>query len=70
MEIKCDREKPEDYPGVTSLNLTKKINNSEMIDIETTNKLKDYHNTVFCFMSCANINPMLTKVMEMFKKIS
>ncbi len=70
MEIKCDREQPEDYPGVSSVNLTKKIKNSEMIDLDTITKLKDYHNTVLCFMSCANINPMLTKVKEMLKKIS
>ena len=68
MDIKCDRENQEDYPDVSSFNLTKKINNSEMISLDTANKLLDYQNTVFCFMSCANISPMINKVKELLKK--
>ena len=68
MDIKCDREKPEDYPDVSSFNLTKKINNSEMISLETVDELLKYHNTVLCFMSCANISPMINKVKEILKK--
>ena len=68
MDIKCDREKPEDYPDVSSFNLTKKINNSEMISLETIDELLKYQNTVLCFMSCANISPMINKYKELSKK--
>ena len=68
MDIKCDREKPEDYPDVSSFNLTKKINNSEMISIEKVNELLKYHNAVLCFMSCANISPMINEYKELLKK--
>ena len=68
MDIKCDREKQEDYPNVSSFNLTKKINNSEMISLETIDKLLKYHNAVLCFMSCANISPMINEYKELLKK--
>lgn len=67
MEISCDREKKEDYPNVSSSKLVEKIPNSEMISLDTINKLKDSDNTVFCFMSCAYISPMIEKAKEMFK---
>ena len=66
-EIKCDREKQSDYPNISSSKLIKEINNSEMISLEDIDKLKDYHNTVICFMSCANISPLVEKTKEMFK---
>ena len=66
-EIKCDREKQSDYPNINSSKLIKEINNSEMISLEDIDKLKNYHNTVICFMSCANISPLVEKTKEMFK---
>ena len=66
-EIKCDREKPEDYPNINSSMLIKEIPNSEMIDLESIDKLKDYHDTVFCFMSCANISPLVEKCIDILK---
>ena len=65
MDIKCDRESPLDYPGITSDTLISKIINSEKISIDTINKLLEYKNSVICFMSCANITPMI----EQLKKI-
>lgn len=67
MEISCDRESQEDYPNISSSKLVNKIPNSEMIDLETINKLKEFDNTVFCFMSCANISPMVEKAKEILK---
>ncbi|MBQ8891377.1 MAG: UDP-N-acetylmuramate--L-alanine ligase [Bacilli bacterium] len=64
MDIKCDRERPEDYPGVTSDTLISKAKNADKISIETARKLLDYKDDVICFMSCANINPMI----EAYKK--
>ena len=65
MDIKCDREDPNDYPGITSDTLISKIKNSEKIDINSVNKLLEYKDSVICFMSCANITPII----EEFKKI-
>ena len=65
MDIKCDRENPNDYPGITSDTLISKIKNSEKIDINSVNKLLEYKDSVICFMSCANITPII----EEFKKI-
>lgn len=66
-EINCDRELSKDFPNISSNKLINEIPNSELIDIDTINKLKDYDNTVFCFMSCAYISPLIEKTKEMFK---
>lgn len=66
-EIKCDRERSEDYPNINSTKLINAIPDSEMISIEEIDKLKDYHDTVLCFMSCANISPLVEKCIELFK---
>lgn len=66
-EINCDRERKEDYPNISSSKLIKKIPNSELIDIKTIDKLKDYNNTVFCFMSCAYISPLIEETKKILK---
>ncbi len=66
-DIKCDREKQSDYPNVSSDKLINEINNCEKISLEDIDKLKDYHNAVICFMSCANISPLVEKTKEMMK---
>ena len=68
MDIACDREKQEDYPNISSQKLVDSIPNSEMISLETINKLDNYNNTVICFMSCANISKMIDKYKEMKNK--
>jgi len=65
MDIKCDRENQADYPDVSSDKLIEKIKNSQKISMETVDKLLNHQNSVICFMSCANINPMI----EEFKNI-
>jgi len=65
MDIKCDREKEEDYKGVSSDNLIKLTKNAKKISLETTNLLLNHKDNVICFMSCANINSMI----EEFKKL-
>ena len=64
MDIKCDREKQEDYPNISSDKLIEKIPGSEKISLDTVNKLDDHKNSVFCFMSCANISPLIDKFKE------
>jgi UDP-N-acetylmuramate--alanine ligase len=67
MEIKCDREKQEDYPNINSDKLIDKLTNGEKISLDDIDKLKDLHNTVICFMSCANISPLVEKTKEILK---
>ena len=64
-EIKCDREKPEDYPNINSSKLIEQVNDSELISLDTINKLSGLSNCVICFMSCANISPLVEKTKEL-----
>lgn len=57
-EIDCNREKQEDYPGVSSELIFKLLANGEMIAEEETDKLLEFKNEVVCFMSCASIEHM------------
>ena len=68
MDIKCDRERQEDYPGVSSDTLIERIPNSEKIDIDTVAKLLKHKNSVLCFMSCTNIYVLLDKYKELLNK--
>jgi len=68
MDIHCDREKKEDYPGVSSDALINKIPNCEKVDIETVEKLLKHTNSVICFMSCTNIYVLLEKYKELLSK--
>ena len=67
MDIYCDREKQEDYPGVSSDTLISKVPNSEKISIETASKLLSHKDSVICFMSCTNIYILLDKFKEIIK---
>lgn len=64
MDIKCDRERQEDYPNISSDKLIEKIPGGEKISLDTVNKLDDHKNSVICFMSCANISPLIDKFKE------
>ena len=67
MDIHCDREKKEDYKGVTSNSIINKVPNAEKISIETVDKLLKHKNAAICFMSCANIYEILDKFQELLK---
>ena len=64
-EIDSNREKPEDYPGISSHLIIDKIEGSEIISEETISKLLPLKDSVICFMSCASISHL----MEQLKKI-
>lgn len=64
MDICCDRERIEDYPDISSQKLVNVIPNSELISLETIDKLKRHNNSVLCFMSCTNISKMIDKYKE------
>ena len=63
-EINCNRERQEDYPGITSSIITDGIENAEIISIDTINKLKEHKNSVICFMSCAYIEDIIKATKE------
>lgn len=55
MDIHCDRERQEDYPGVSSDTIMKQVPNCEKVSVEDCEKLLKHDNAVICFMSCTNI---------------
>lgn len=61
MDIHCDRERKEDYPGVSSDEIIKNVPNAEKISLDTVDKLLKHKNAVICFMSCTNIYELLDK---------
>lgn len=64
-EIDSNREKQEDYPGITSSIITNKIEGGEIISEETIKKLEPYKKEVVCFMGCASVAHLISE----FKKI-
>lgn len=61
MDIHCDRERKEDYPGVSSDEIIKNVPNAERISLDTVDKLLKHKNAAICFMSCTNIYELLDK---------
>lgn len=64
-EIESNREKQEDYPGITSHIIIDKLDGGEIISEETLDKLKGETDSVVCFMGCAYVDSLISK----FKKI-
>ena len=44
MDIHCDRERKEDYPGVSSDEIIKNVPNAEKISLDTVDKLLKHKN--------------------------
>lgn len=61
MDIHCDRERKQDYPGVSSDEIIKNVPNAEKISLDTVDKLLKHKNAAICFMSCTNIYELLDK---------
>ena len=68
MDIKCDRENPNDYKGVSSDVLIEKTKNSQKISLDTIDLLLNHKNSVICFMSCANITPVIEEFKNQLNK--
>lgn len=66
-DIMCDRENPNDYPNVSSDNLVSKTKNAKKINIDNMDILLEHKDNVICFMSCANITPMIEKFKSLLK---
>lgn len=63
-EIDCNRERPEDYPGITSHIITDKIEGAEIIDENHIDLLDNEEDSVICFMSCAYVDKLINKLKE------
>ena len=63
-EIRCNREKQEDYPGITSHLITDKLANAEIISEENMNVVASGSDQVVCFMGCAHIDDLISAYKE------
>ena len=69
-EIDCNREKQEDYPGVSSQIIIDGLRDGELISEETIDKLVPELDSVICFMSCAYIDGLVRALGELEDRIS
>ena len=67
-EIDCNRERQEDYPGITSHIIVDNLKKGDMISIDTIDKLKDEKDSVVCFMSCAYVDNLIDKFKSVINK--
>ena len=66
-EIDCNRERQEDYPGITSHIIVDNLENGEMISLDTIDKLKEEKDSVVCFLSCAYVDKLIDKFKTLIK---
>lgn len=66
-EIDCNREDPKDYPGITSYTIIDQLENGDIISTDTIDKLKDYTDSVICFMGCAYVDGLINAFKEIIK---
>lgn len=66
--IESNREKQSDYPNVTSNLIIEKLQNGDIIDNNSINKLVDENADVICFMSCAHIEDIIQAFKNSLKK--
>lgn len=68
-EIECNREDPQDYPGVNSNIILLGLNNGELISEATINKLTNELNSVICFMGCASVTGLIENLKNLIDTI-
>ena len=64
-EVSANREKQEDYPGVSSHLIIDKIPNGEMVEEETIDKLLKEKGNVVVFMGCADNSHLISGFKEL-----
>ncbi len=67
-EIECNREKSEDYGGVTSKIIFDGLRDGEMISDNDLGSLTSYHDSVICIMSCASIEHLKENLKKELEK--
>ena len=66
-DIDSNRERQEDYPGVTSHMIVDNLKNGEIISLDTIDKLKNEKDSVICFMSCAYVDNLIDSFKNLIK---
>ncbi len=66
-EIDCNRERQEDYPGITSHIIVDNLKNGDIISMDTIDKLKKEKDSVVCFMSCAYVDNLIDSFKNLIK---
>lgn len=66
-EIDSNREKQEDYPGVSSRLITDALENGEIISLDTIDKLSSEKDSVVCFMGCAYVDNLINAYKALLK---
>ena len=64
-EIDCNRERQEDYPGISSRLIVNKLRDGDIISSDSIDKLKNESDSVICFMSCAYIDYLIEALKKM-----
>ena len=67
-EIDCNREKPEDYPGISSSIIISGLESGEIISESTIDKLLKEKDSVVCFMGCAYVDGLINAYKKKKKK--
>lgn len=67
-EIDCNREKPEDYPGISSSIILSGLASGEIISESTIDKLLKEKDSVVCFMGCAYVDGLINAYKEELQK--
>ncbi len=67
-EVQANREKQEEYPGITSHNIGDKIDGCEYIDEDTIDKLVKEKGNVIMFMGCADNSHLIENYIKELKK--
>ena len=66
--IDSNRERQEDYPGVTSWDIINGIDGADIIDSTTIDKLHDEIDSVVCFMGCAYVDDLINAFKNLIYK--
>ena len=67
-EIDCNRENPEDYPGISSSIIISGLESGEIISESTIDKLLKEKDSVVCFMGCAYVDGLINAYKEELQK--
>lgn len=67
-DIYCDREKQEDYKGISSKLIMDECPKAKHISTENIYDLVKHENSVICFMSCKDINDLKGAYLSLLKR--
>ena len=67
-EVDSNRERQEDYPGISAKMILDGLKNGEMIDEDSVDKLLIHKGQVIVFMSCASIAHLKQKLIDLLNK--